>query len=132
MICLPAVRSFLPGLVSVVQEFLCVRTQSLSTVKTQNLILHNMFKHTLVPSGGARGLMERFISGLLVSNLPELVRFLREILDTLFCMLANPTYVREQEWIFRALLHMLVITTDKAASLPGTYGPYFCTANKPH
>jgi len=101
------------------KEFLTVRTQSLSTVHTQSLVLHSVFKHSHRDVTQIRGLMDRFISGTSRDNLPELIRFLRETLDTLLAMLVTPRYLNELESIFAALLHALALATDKKNILPG-------------
>jgi hypothetical protein len=101
------------------KEYLVVRTQSLSTFKTQNLILHSIFTHKKDPSGmQVKALMERFIAGMGKESTGDLVRFLRELFNTLFSMILTPSYSASHSAIFKGILHALTLLTDKKNPQP--------------
>jgi len=114
------------------KEFLVVRTQTLSTFQTQNLTLHTTLNHPKDDTSPAiRALLEKFISSTSQDNLGELTRFMREIMHTLFSMmvaaaasspaatfLAGSVSNGNMDAIFRAILHVLVLLTDRKNELP--------------
>jgi hypothetical protein len=93
------------------KDVLTIRTSVLSTIKTQNSILHSLFQWRSIDSPQLNKFLLQF-TAINKSNLAELAKFVRETFDVLFQILLNHKD-SVQENCYKAILHMLSLFTDK-------------------